>query len=55
MRKCEEMHADKMRRFDCLLDLYEKEISKQGILFGKKWGTLLALFIVHNTFVLNNL
>jgi hypothetical protein len=28
MRKCEEMHADKMRRFDRLLDLYEKEISK---------------------------
>lgn len=28
MRKCEEMHNDKMRRFDRLLDLYEKEISK---------------------------
>ena len=28
MRKCEEMHTDKMRRFDRLLDLYEKEISK---------------------------
>jgi len=28
MRKCEEMHIDKMRRFYRLLDLYEKEISK---------------------------
>ena len=28
MRKCEEMHTDKMRRFDRLLDLYEREISK---------------------------
>jgi len=28
MRKCEEMHTDKMRRFDRVLDLYEKEISK---------------------------
>ena len=55
MRKCEEMHTDKMRWFDRLLDLYEKEISKQGLLLEKKWGTLLALFIVHNTFVLNNL
>ena len=28
LRKCEEMHTDKMKRFDRLLDLYEKEISK---------------------------
>ena len=27
-RKCEKMHTDKMRRFDRLLDLYGKEISK---------------------------
>ena len=38
MRKCEEMHNDKMRRFDRLLDLYEREISKWGLLFGKKMG-----------------
>lgn len=28
MQRCEEMHADKMRRFDRLLDLYERDISK---------------------------
>ena len=28
MKRYEEMHAYKMRRFDRLLDLYEKEISK---------------------------
>ena len=26
--KCEEMQTGKMRRFDCLLDLHEEEISK---------------------------
>ena len=35
MRKCKEMHTDKMRRFDRLLELYEKKFLSRGYFFEK--------------------